>query len=111
MDESAKIQLFAAVRALLYLLGATGIDLAHHFDEQTQIQIAGAVVFIAAYGWSVWDKLQVKHKLAEALNVGIQVANRVSGPTPLVPASEVPALIKIVAPTLPAAPDPLAGHT
>jgi hypothetical protein len=113
MTEAAQLQLFAAVRALLYLLGATGIDLAHHFDEQTQIQIAGAVVFIAAYGWSVWDKLQVKHKLAEAVNVGIIAADRNTGPTPLVTPENAPKLIKIIAPTLPPVdelPNPLAGH-
>jgi hypothetical protein len=111
MDESAKLQLFAAVRALLYLAGATGIDLAHHFDEQTQIQIAGAVVFIAAYGWSVWDKLQVKHKLAQAVNVGIVAADRTSGATPLVTPDDAPKLIAIIAPTLPhALPNPLSGH-
>jgi hypothetical protein len=111
MDESAKLQLFAAVRALLYLLGATGIDLAHHFDEQTQVQFAGAVVFIVAYAWSVYDKLQVKHKIAQAVNVGIVAADRATGPTPLVTPEDAPKLIAIIAPSLPdALPNPLAGH-
>jgi hypothetical protein len=111
MDESAKFQLFAAVRALLYLAGATGIDLAHHFDEQTQIQIAGAVVFIAAYGWSVWDKVQIKRKIGVAVNVGLTAADRTTGPTPLVTPDDAQKLIKIIAPTLPdALPNPLSGH-
>jgi hypothetical protein len=114
VDESAKSQLYAAVRAIMYLIGATGIDLAHHFaDEQTQVQIAGAIVFLVAYGLSVYDKLQIKHKLAEAVNVGIIAADRNTGPTPLVTPENAPKLIKIIAPTLPPVdelPNPLAGH-
>jgi hypothetical protein len=112
MDESAKSQLYAAVRAIMYLIGATGIDLAHHFgNEQTQIQIAGAIVFLVAYGLSVYDKLQIKHKLAQAVNVGIVAADRTSGATPLVTPDDAPKLIAIIAPTLPhALPNPLSGH-
>jgi hypothetical protein len=112
MDDAAKAQLYAAARAVLYLIGATGIDLAHHFaDEQTQVQIAGAIVFLVAYGLSVYDKLQIKHKLAEAINCGITAADNTLGKTPLVTPEDAPKLIKIIAPTLPAASDPLAGHT
>jgi hypothetical protein len=113
MDESAKSQLYAAVRAVMYLIGATGIDLAHHFgNEETQMQIAGTIVFLVAYGLSVCDKIQIKRKIGVAVNVGLTAADRTTGPTPLVTPDDAQKLIKIIAPTLPEAlPNPLSEHT
>jgi hypothetical protein len=70
---------------------------------------------LLSVGLSQWNVYRIEQatrlREAVALNTGIVIADRVTGKTPLVPASEVPALIAVVAPTLPdALPNPLADH-
>jgi hypothetical protein len=85
-------------------------------DNETASALVGSLTVALPALWGVLEKIVAERKAqadqATALNVGIVIADRVTGATPLVPASEVPALIAHVAPTLPdALPNPLSGHT
>jgi hypothetical protein len=114
MDDEIRRSVWSAIRSMLIAGGAwlAGKNL---LDNETASALVGSLTVALPALWGVLEKIVAERKAkaaqAIALNVGIVVADRVTGKTPLVPASEVPALIAVIAPTLPAAPDPLAGHT
>jgi hypothetical protein len=114
MDDEIRRSAWSAIRSMLIAGGAwlAGKDL---LDSETASALVGSLMVALPALWGVLEKIAAERKAkareALALNVGIVVADRVTGATPLVPASEVPALIAVVAPTLPdALPNPLAGH-
>lgn len=118
MDALLQARLESAGRAVILGCGAIAAALGHHASDATTAAIAegfGGFLVLLSVGLSQWNVYEVEKaarlREAVALNAGIVVADRTTGSTPLVPASEVPALIKIIAPTLPEAPNPLAGHT
>jgi hypothetical protein len=114
MDDEIRRSVWSAVRSMLIAIGAwlAGKNL---LNSETASALVGSLMVVIPALVGVLEKILAERKAktdqAIALNVGIVVADRVSGATPLVPASEVPALIAVVAPTLPdALPNPIAGH-
>jgi hypothetical protein len=113
-DDVKKASVQSAARLAIALIGCVAAALGHHIDSgilQTLDIATGAFLVAVSAAWSQWQVRQNAAKLLEvqaaALNTGILISDRVLGPTPLVPAAEVPALIKMVAPQLP----PSSVHT
>jgi hypothetical protein len=115
MDDSMRAAVWSAIRSMLIAVGAwlAGKNL---LDSETASALVGSLMVALPALCGVLEKIVAERKAAQrefiAVNVGITTADNTLGKTPLVPASEVPALIKIIAPSLPEAiPNPLAGHT
>jgi hypothetical protein len=125
MYDTKTLSILSAARLGIALIGAVMAALAHHIDAgalQTLDIATGAFLVALMAAWGQWNVHQVetaaKAREVVALRVGQAIADGTAGPTPLAAASEVPALIKIIAPKLPpvdslpdAVPNPLAGHT
>jgi hypothetical protein len=117
MDPLLQARLESAGRAVILGCGAISAALGHHLTDATTAAIAegfGGFLVLLSVCLSQWNVYQTeqatRQREAIALNAGIIVADRVTGPTPLVPPSEVPKLIAVIAPELPET-IPLAGHT
>jgi hypothetical protein len=113
-DDTARNVLSGQIRAVLCLVAGA---IAQHgwVNNATSLELLAIATAIIPIAWSAWDHVRAGRKAkadqATALNVGIVVADRVSGATPLVPAEDAQKVIAIVAPSLPdALPNPLAGH-
>lgn len=67
MNALLKAQLFAAVRAGMYVAGTIAASLGHHWpDEATASEIAGALTIIIAFVWSLYDKSAASRKAPKA---------------------------------------------
>jgi hypothetical protein len=83
-------------------------------DSETASALVGSLMVALPALVGVLEKITAARKakadLVVAVRVGQTIADGTVGATPLVAASEVPTLIKIIAPKLPPV-DALAGHT
>ena len=67
MDDLLKAQLFAAVRAALYIAGTVAASLGHHWpDEAVASEIAGASTVVIAFVWFILDKHKTAVQAASA---------------------------------------------
>jgi hypothetical protein len=87
-------------------------------SSETASALVGSLMVVIPALIGVLEKILAERKAAQreviAVRVGQTIADGTFGPTPLVAASEVPALIKVIAPKLPpvdALPNPLSEHT
>jgi hypothetical protein len=120
MDPLLQARLESAGRAVILGCGAIAAATGHHLSDATTAAITegfGGFLVLLSVGLSQWNVYQTEQatrlREAVAVRVGQTVADGVIGPTPLATASEVPALIKVIAPKLPpidALPNPIAGH-
>jgi hypothetical protein len=120
MTDIEKDSLQSVARLALALIGAIAAALGHHIEPgilQTLDIALGAFLVAVAAAWSQWNVRQKEAKAQArevvALRVGQTIADGTIGPTALAPASEVPTLIKIIAPKLPPVeplPNPLVEH-
>jgi hypothetical protein len=104
MDDVTKQAILSAVRTVIGTAG--GALAAHGFISSTAAtELAGAIMVILTALWGVWDKYrsetETKKREAVAVNVGIAVADRTVGTTPVVPADKTPAVIEEFKPVLP----------
>lgn len=82
MNESTKQAVFSAVRAILAIVGGSLVT--HGLvSEAIWQEITGAVTLLVPVVWGVWNAIDTERKAkareANAVNVGIKVANEASG--------------------------------
>jgi hypothetical protein len=119
-DDIKKASILSAVRLTIAIIGAVAASLGHHIEPgvlQTLDIASGSFLVAVSAAWSQWNVRQIelatKAREVVAVRVGQTIADGTAGPTALAPASEVPALIKIIAPKLPPTdplPNPLVEH-
>lgn len=104
MDDVTKQTILSGVRSILIAVG-TILATKGIIDEGQWSTIVGALMAVIPAAWGIHDKIQSERKTkareAVAVNVGITVADRTQGPTPLVPAASTQAVIAHVAPAVP----------
>jgi hypothetical protein len=93
------------IRTVIALIA--GAFVAHGWiNGGTSTEIIGILGSIVPLAWSAWGHIQAGHKAkkrdALAVNVGFVVADATVGPTPLASPEKAAALIKAVAPSIPA---------
>lgn len=104
MTEESKQAALSVFRSLLLTAIAWAAGKGW-ITEALGTDLLGAIMVIATAAWGAWDKIQSERKTkareAVAVNVGITVADRTAGPTPLVPAASTQDVIAHVAPAVP----------
>lgn len=89
------------IRTVLALIA--GALAAHGFlSDVAATEILGIATAIIPVAWSAYSKILARRRVALALNVGIVIADATIGPTPLASPEKAAALIKAVAPSIPA---------
>lgn len=101
----------SAVRSILIAIGGFIVQHGYMTDAAWQ-QVVGALMVLIPAGWAMVahyrSEAATKAREAQAVNVGIAVADRTPGITPPVPAANVPAVIAAFKPVLtpPTSPEP-----
>jgi uncharacterized membrane protein YfcA len=108
MKDTKTQSIQAAIRLAIAIIGAVCAALGHHIDSsilQTLDIAIGSFAVALMAAWSQWNiqkvEAQTKAREVMAVRIGQTIADGTVGPTPLVAASEVPTLIRVIAPKLP----------
>jgi len=57
MNDLLRAQIYAVIRAAMYVAGTIATSLGHHWPEEaTMSEVAGALSILVALGWSLADK-------------------------------------------------------
>jgi hypothetical protein len=101
----------------MLIAGGAWLAAKNLLSSETASALVGSLMVALPALVGVLEKItaarKAKDDLVVAVRVGQTISDGTTGPTPLVAASEVPTLIKVIAPKLPpvdALAEPLAGH-